>query len=314
MILALAPGLAEKYENVSPIWKVLGLQSIDGIIAGDLKIINIISGIMAHSSAHPCPYCDTEKKNLMNSSGNLRTIGNIKENMQQWKASKCKSAKRYACCINEPLVNGADQQLILTATPTPSLHITLGIVNAIYKAVETSNQQIAQMWANKAGVRHQQRTFGFTGKACHSLMESLDALEADVALRGFLNVSVQSPFHLTTLILNVFQALNLYKRIYKACFMEKLDPGYATMIEEFGEIWENLKLPNSSKFHILRFHVKQFCDKTGQSLGVFGEQASESVHSDFTETWGRYRTPNTSKSYLRQLLSAVVDYNSGHLI
>lgn len=115
------------------------------------------------------------------------------------------------------------------------------------------------------------------------------------------------------LTLFMFQALKLYQNIYKACFQNKLEPEYAELIEEFGTLWETLKLPNSSKFHILRFHVKQFCEETKKPLGIFGEQASESMHSDFAETWGRYRTPKTSKLYFQQLLRAVVDYNSSHL-
>lgn len=79
-ILALAPNLQEKYENIFLIWNVLlKLNHLESIIAGDLKIINIIIGIMAHSSTNPCPYCETEKANLA-LRGVSRTIGNIREN------------------------------------------------------------------------------------------------------------------------------------------------------------------------------------------------------------------------------------------
>lgn len=189
MILALVPGLAEKYENVAPIWKILRLQEIDGVIAGDLKIINIITGIMAHSSSHPCPYCDADKQHLTTFNGNLRTIGNIMEYVQLWRKSNSKSAKQFACCVNEPLFKGSEQQLVLTVCPPPSLHITLGIVNALYKAVEKTNSQFAEMWATKACVRHQQRNYGFTGKACHELMENSDVLKGCVELKDFLKVS-----------------------------------------------------------------------------------------------------------------------------
>lgn len=107
--------------------------------------------------------------------------------------------------------------------------------------------------------------------------------------------------------------MELFRNIYQACFKDDLKPEYSSLIDEFATLWESLKLPNSSKFHILRFHVRQFCEDTGRSLGVYGEQASESVHSDFAETWARYQLPKTSKSYFEHLLRSVVDYNSGHV-
>ncbi|XP_065087034.1 uncharacterized protein LOC135708811 [Ochlerotatus camptorhynchus] len=56
--LALAPNLAEKYEYIFLTWNgLLKLNPLESIIAGDLKTINVIIGIMAHSSTHPCPYC-----------------------------------------------------------------------------------------------------------------------------------------------------------------------------------------------------------------------------------------------------------------
>ncbi|XP_065088225.1 uncharacterized protein LOC135709769 [Ochlerotatus camptorhynchus] len=175
-ILALAPNLAEKYEYIFLIWNGL-LKLLESIIAGDLKIINVIIGIMAHSSTHPCPYCVTEKSNLALLSGVLKHFQNA----------------------------------------------------------------------------------------------------------------------------------------YKKCFSFELVPGFEEDINKFVEYWEMLHLPKSSKYHITKFHVKEFCNATGQGLGWHNEQASESVHSDFLLTWERYKTTKTSKIYKSQLLRAVVDYNSGHL-
>lgn len=52
---------------------------------------------------------------------------------------------------------------------------------------------------------------------------------------------------------------------------------------------------------------------TGQGLGLFNEQASESVHSNFDITWNRYKATKSSPVYDKRLLAAVVDYNSSHL-
>lgn len=90
-IIALAPKLPEKYEYVRLIWNLLELDNFEYVVAGDLKIINIIVGIMAHSSSNPCPYCEIGKNNLIDASGTPRTIGRIKEHSARDKTSKKRS-------------------------------------------------------------------------------------------------------------------------------------------------------------------------------------------------------------------------------
>ena len=88
---------------------------------------------------------------------------------------------------------------------------------------------------------------------------------------------------------------------------------YDTAIEEFVTSWEELNLPGTSKYHILKFHIKDFCEATGHGLGLYNEQASESVHSDFAKTWERYKAVKTSGVYQKNVLRAVIDCYSGHL-
>ena len=46
------------------------------------------------------------------------------------------------------------------------------------------------------------------------------------------------------------------------------------------------------------------------TVGVLSEQAFESVHYDFLETWKRFKYPQDHKEYGQKLLDAVVNYNS----
>lgn len=186
-IIALAPKLPEKYEYVRLIWNLLELDNFEYVVAGDLKIINIIVGIMAHSSSNPCPYCEIGKNNLIDASGTPRTIGRIKEHSARDKTSKKRS--NHASCIHEPLVSGNDENLILQVCPPPPLHILLGIINAVFQAVEKGYPDWADLWANAAHVRHQQRAYGFTGRACHSLIGAVDVLQDNEDLVGYFNVS-----------------------------------------------------------------------------------------------------------------------------
>lgn len=178
-ILAIAADLPEKYDYVALIWdKLLHLQELDAVIAGDLKIVNVIVGIMAHSSSYPCPYCNVHKKMLSSNEGLLRTKSIIRGNMN-----------KSDCCVHEPLVPGGADFPILLICPPPPLHLMLGIVNAIFRAVEKKSPDWCDLWVSKANIRHQMMAYGFTGGACKKLIEHVSVLQDNRDLDGFVQVS-----------------------------------------------------------------------------------------------------------------------------
>ena len=66
IILAIVPNVKESYENVHQIFQLLNFDKIDKDYhkiryAADLKMINILLGLMSHSSAHPCSWCTIDK-------------------------------------------------------------------------------------------------------------------------------------------------------------------------------------------------------------------------------------------------------------
>ena len=183
-ILVLVPGLPEKYHYVDLLWRrLLSLDKLDAVVACDLKMSNIMVGLMAHSSSYPCPYCEAPKKNLTTDRGRLRSIANIRENLE-------KSTSQF-CCINDPVIPGNPESPIYLAVPPPPLHLTLGIVNTVYKAVEKIAPDWSDLWVGSANVRHQQRGYGFTGGACQSLIKSVSALNDNEDLRGYVRVSLE---------------------------------------------------------------------------------------------------------------------------
>jgi hypothetical protein len=78
-ILSLTP-VQENYENVSQLWTRLDINSIKMpfTIATDLKLANILLGLMAHGSMYPCCWCTVDKHNLQEM-GELRTFGMLKQ-------------------------------------------------------------------------------------------------------------------------------------------------------------------------------------------------------------------------------------------
>ena len=65
IILALAQNVKETFLNVSKIYQLLKIEEIEKSykirVAADFKMLNILLGLMAHSSTHPCSYCDIKK-------------------------------------------------------------------------------------------------------------------------------------------------------------------------------------------------------------------------------------------------------------
>ena len=68
------------------------------------------------------------------------------------------------------------------------------------------------------------------------------------------------------------------------------------------------------KVHTVFFHEHEFCDRHQTGLGIFSEQASEAVHSNFSVTWKRYKVSDIHSEYPSQLMRAVNDYNTSHLL
>jgi hypothetical protein len=93
----------------------------------------------------------------------------------------------------------------------------------------------------------------------------------------------------------------------------QLDRGYSAHIHEFKQLYEAAGVRTTPKAHAVFEHVPHFITQTGQPLGPFSEQASESVHSDFSREWQHFKLCTDHVNYADHLLRAVVRYNSYHV-
>ena len=100
-----------------------------------------------------------------------------------------------------------------------------------------------------------------------------------------------------------------------------MDGQHCHKILSFNECIGDLKVKNSKlglnftpKIHAVIFHIPEFCLHTKRSLGFYSEQASESVHHDFSLIWANYKVNSLSHpGYHKRLLNAVCIYNSRHI-
>ena len=76
IIIAISPNVPENYVNIKKMWLNIGLHTTSRkfTIATDLKLCNILLGLMSHSSKHPCCWCDIDKDNLDKKGKQRRTF------------------------------------------------------------------------------------------------------------------------------------------------------------------------------------------------------------------------------------------------
>ena len=137
-IIGIAPGIPENYINLKKLWLSIGLHQLnyDFTIATDLKLCNILLGLMTHASMHPCCWCDTDKYNL-HKKGNQRTFSSLYELFGDYFDAKAKrsEAKDYGNAIHLPIIDIKNENTPVidkVPPPPPELHLLLGPMNHLY--------------------------------------------------------------------------------------------------------------------------------------------------------------------------------------
>ena len=101
-------------------------------LSTDLKLQNIIAGMQANSSMHPCVYCIAPRP--FEKEGELRTLGGNRELSSKFRADGAnkKDAKDYLNVIGDPLIDGSDETEFIEIFPIPELHELIGIGELIF--------------------------------------------------------------------------------------------------------------------------------------------------------------------------------------
>ena len=300
-ILAVVPDAQESYRNLLILWNLLKFTSPQTLspytFCMDLKLANIMIGLMSHSCLHPCTWCNVEKDKL-DCEGELRTLGNIRECYWSFTESERKTtkAKEYGNCIHAPPFKYGDDTLVLDLIPPPELHLMLGTVNLLYSNLEKVWPDVIQ-WPSSLYIEKEAIHGGsFAGNGCRKLLRNIDQLERCIPDEHLLFV-------------DAFKAFN---EVVVSCFGKSLHTNYKSRIERFRRTFQKLGIRVTPKVHSIIFHVIEFCDSKRCGLGTWSEQAFESVHSDFAKHWEKYKVPLSHNKFPDRLLRAVQEYNSNH--
>lgn len=247
-IIGSAKGVQENHENVSKLWTLVNINSaVEGAtIAVDLKLVNIISGLMAHSSLYPCTWCIVRKDQL-NDCDELRTYGSATDNYLKWRnfGGNPNTAKNYFNCVKKPIFTGEDGKIILDIVPPPELHLMLGVVNSMYNHMLKQSEVAALLWAKSCHVERDITNggTGFNGNSCKTLLNNVDLLRSICPID----------------CLKFVRAFNDFKNVVEACFGRNLDPQFQTHIYAFKQSYLDLDISATPNVHCVFYHVEQFC-------------------------------------------------------
>lgn len=307
-IIAIAQNTQENHDNIKLIWDKLRIndfltKSAGGTVTTDLKVANILFGLMNHASSHPCTWCLAKKK-LLEVAADMRTISRCNQNFNHYNDLKRvkKNAQKFENCVNMPIIQ-SDEELILRILPPPELHLLIGTTNHMYNHMLEEFPVIAESWAKQCYVYRvdvYRGTLGFEGNHCKILINHVDKLRA---LCNKYDIEC----------LKFVEAFDGLKKVVDSCFSIVLEPNFETCIDNFQKNYKELNISVTSKVHAIFFHVKQFCKTFGFGLGFFSEQAFESVHHDFQKTWQDFKVLDENPNYGIKLLRAVCVYNCRHL-
>lgn len=233
--------------------------------------------------------------------GNYRTIGTCRENSEAFKntGSKKTNSKNFHSNIHEPIFTGNPDTLIIEIIPPPELHLMLGVVNTLYNHMLKEFQHDAEEWAKSCNVSKDfvHGASAFAGNACKTLLNRIDILRAKCNIHCLKYVKCFSDF----------------SNVVNSCFSTFLDEKFEVYVSQFKTSYLDLGISTTPKVHAVFFHVPYFCRKMDCGLGYYSEQAMESVHHDFKNTWVNYKVNGTHPDYNTKLLRAVREHNSRHV-
>ena len=319
IILAYVDNIPETHFNLSKILNNLKVHMVKyhHTIVGDLKLYNIILGLMECGSRHGCYICKGKKgPDGIWVAGEYRSIENILSDHTLWQSESGlkKDMKNYFNAIREPIVKASNAKLLendhsetktLLLTPIPPLHvIRLGPVNKIWKGLsqKTSMDDIESLLGL---VRKNMQKKEFQGPQCVKILNNLDLL------RLYLPEDLHS----------YVDALESIKIIYKIATAKEVDPDHRNIIEKFEEQWKVLMDEHGEtmplKVHIIVHHLSDYFDEAGKTLRTTSDQFVEAAHhkvKHFIDSHPNYNhVDKSTDEYGQAALAGVTHFNSNNL-
>ena len=309
LIIGIVSDISETYDNMQKLLSFLDFQSMSDTIryAVDLKLANILLGLGGHTSSYPCHICTwkyemprkgARQASVATQNPQLRTLGMQRQLATDFEAAKAANPKAHPkdffSTSRHPLMNDPDNVMTMELVPPGELHLMTGVCNNTIAAMDNCwvPKDSVYDWLKSRGLNPGQ--FGLVGNDCRDLLNiHLPSLR------------VAAPDSCEKLI----DVLDALKGVKNSMFGKKLLPWYESAAETFKKAFRESGLNEYTKAHIVNDHLVEFCKEEQVGLGVFTEQAGESVHHAFSKEFERFKVSKNNPRFGEQLESAVLKFN-----
>ena len=320
-ILAEADNLNESHVAFEKLFELINVGEIPYTNACDFKAGNLLAGIQCAAASYACLYCEAlndRDGHGLDTLGRMRTIENVTKNNDDWIKSKGnksdarhkKDLHLYKSCVNKPILFGEPADLILKHIAPGELHIHLGLTAYLVDRIRRIWPQV-DSWLDSIGItRNDYGKHELNGNNCETIIDNADQLWSETQR--------YCKFELIPLV----DVMRAFADVLHSCFGMKLLEGWESDIKHFEKKWEELvehfdtypfeedqsKIMYFEKVHILIHHVPQYCTMYNTGLGVWSEQAGESLHKKRRKHRENYRNVGKHIVEDRELCS-LKDFN-----
>ena len=322
IIIAFVDDIPETYDNLSIILDKLKVHLIkyNHKFVSDLKLGNILLGVMECGSRHGCPHCKGKKdKDGVWQKGDPRDLENLISDHTMWEdnSGKKEELKDFFNVKHAPLLQTPSAKLLendfshtstLSLLPIPGLHvIKLGPVNALWKglAKHLDDLDLETIEILIGVTRSDRQKNEFAGPECNLILSKLDTL------RDLLPEN-----------LHIFvDALKQVKEIYRIAHATTVEVDHREKIELFRNTWLTLMRDYGQtmplKIHLILDHLSDYFEMEGKTLRNTNDQFIESCHAKVRKFFDnhpnfKHKDKSTDK-YGKAALAAVVHFNSNNL-
>ena len=324
IIIAFVDDIPENYCNISIILDKLKVHLIKHHhkFVSDLKLGNIVLGLMECGSRHGCPHCKGKKnRDGVWEKGDPRSLGNLTSDNTMWKdnSGQKNELKEFFNVKHAPLLQTPTAKLLendysdtstLSLLPIPGLHvIKLGPVNALWKGLSkhcvTQEIDLTAFEIMIHVTKTDRQKKEFQGPECNLVLNNLNLL------RDFL------PQNLHTFV----DALEQIKDIYRMAHATTVEIDHREKIELFRNTWLTLMQDHGQtmplKVHIILDHLSDYFELESKTLRNTNDQFIEACHSKVRKFFDNHPNFNhkdkSTDMYGDAILTAITHFNSYNL-
>jgi hypothetical protein len=109
--------------------------------------------------------------------------------------------------------------------------------------------------------------------------------------------------------------LEAFDRLNSSLSQENIEiEDFKDCVQSFREAWKKSKMSLIPKVHLILDHLSEFVVlRGGRHMNLYAEQAHESLHYEFEQTWMKYQVKDVGNPlYKKRLLQGVCDFMGAH--